>query len=149
MLSETSDGVSLKASEPFERRFFQIFDEQTTVASVLFTILQSGHSHRDVESLKVRFGISRTIVLWYFDLSWVRYPRFIDASGEGCLPSPLEQFVDLWGSAGSVMDLGFHGLYFHCSFGYVVAKVAYVRFLASGFPSLSAFAASSLGFLFG
>ena len=66
-LSVTSDGVLLKACEPFTRRFFQIFDEQTAIAGVLFSILQSDPSHRDVESLKVRFRIIRTIVLWYFD----------------------------------------------------------------------------------
>ncbi|KAF3530083.1 hypothetical protein DY000_02040909 [Brassica cretica] len=47
-------------------------------------------------------------------------------------------------SAVSMMDLGLHGPYFCCSFSYVIAKVAYVRFFASSFPSLSAFAASNL-----
>ena len=108
------------------RNFRWSFDEQTEIAGVLFAILQSGPSHRDVESLKVRFRISRTIVLWYIDFSWVRYPRIGDASGEGCLPSPLEQSIDLRGSAGSVMDMEFHGPYFRCSFGYVIAKVANV-----------------------
>ncbi|KAF3554473.1 hypothetical protein F2Q69_00013797 [Brassica cretica] len=91
----------------------------------------------------------RTIVLWYFDFSWVRYPCIGDASGEGCLPSPLEQYIDLRGSAGSVMYLEFHSPYFHRSFGYVIAKVANVRFFVSRFPSLSAFAASDFCLFFG
>ena len=46
------------------------------------------------------------------------------------------------------MDLGFHGPYFRCSFGYVIAKVANVQFIVSRFLSLSAFAASDLGLFF-
>ena len=89
-LAETSDGVSLKACEPFERRSFQIFDEQTAVAGVFFALLQSGPSHRDMEGLKMRFRISRTIVYWYFDFSRVRYLGIRDASSERCFPSSLK-----------------------------------------------------------
>ena len=93
--------------------------------------------------------ISHTIILWYFDFSWVRYPRIGDSSGERRLPSSLEQSIDLRGSTGSVMDLGFHGSYFRCSFDDVIAKIANVRRLISRFPSLSAFAASDFGLFFG
>ena len=66
-LSKTSDRISLKACDPFEGCSFQILDEQAAVAGVFFTVLQSRSSHRNVESLKVRLRIDRTIILWYFD----------------------------------------------------------------------------------
>ena len=68
-LSETPDRIALKACEPFEGHSFQILDEQAVVAGIFFTVLQSSSSHRDVESLKVRFRIGRTIILWYFEFS--------------------------------------------------------------------------------
>ena len=46
------------------------------------------------------------------------------------------------------MDLGFHGSYLCRCLGDIVAKIAYIRRLASRFLSLSAFAASELGLLF-
>ena len=125
-----------------------LLPDSRRIAGVFFAILQSGPSHRDVESLKVRFRISRTFILWYFDFSRVRYPRIGDASGEERLSSPLEQSIDLRSSTGSVMDLGFHGPYFRCSFGDVIAKITNVQRLVSRFPSLSAFPASDLGLFF-
>ncbi|KAF3587785.1 hypothetical protein F2Q69_00031263 [Brassica cretica] len=55
----------------------------------------------------------------------------------------------VFSSTGRVMALGFHGPYFRCSFGDVIAKIADVRRLVSRFPSLSEFPASDLGLLFG
>ncbi|WZZ45250.1 hypothetical protein YC2023_041509 [Brassica napus] len=46
------------------------------------------------------------------------------------------------------MDLGFHGSYFCCSLGDIVAKITDIRRLASRFLSLSVFTASELGLLF-
>ncbi|KAF3559614.1 hypothetical protein F2Q69_00014642 [Brassica cretica] len=60
----------------------------------------------------------------------------------------IKQPVDLGGRAGSVMDLGFYGSYFCRSLGDIVAKITYIRRLASRFPCLSAFTASELGLLF-
>ncbi|KAF3542812.1 hypothetical protein DY000_02008429 [Brassica cretica] len=51
-------------------------------------------------------------------------------------------------SAGSVMDLDFHGSYFCYSLGDIVAKIADIQLLVSRFPSMSAFTASELGLLF-
>ncbi|KAF3586841.1 hypothetical protein F2Q69_00028972 [Brassica cretica] len=64
------------------------------------------------------------------------------------LHNQLESSYELAESTGSMMDLRFHGPYFCCSFSYVIAKVANVRFFATRFPSLSAFVASDLGLWF-
>ncbi|KAF2583299.1 hypothetical protein F2Q68_00004665 [Brassica cretica] len=72
----------------------------------------------------------------------------VDAGALLGLPSPFQQPVDLGGRSGSVMDLGFYGSYFCRSPGDIVAKIAYIRRLASRFPCLSAFTASELGLLF-
>ena len=119
-----------------ENRVFLVFLHTYSLKSIVWILVPT-------------FRIGRTIVLWYFDFSRIRHFGIWDTSSEGCLPSPLEHSVYLWVSAGSVMDLGFHGPYFRCSFCYVVAKIAYVWFLVSRFPSLSVFAASNLGLLFG
>ncbi|WZZ14779.1 hypothetical protein YC2023_107868 [Brassica napus] len=147
-LSETPDSVAMKACEPFERRSFQIFDEQAAVADILFTVLQSSSSNRDVESLKVRFWIGRTIAIWYFDFSRIGYPHVRIATGNRGLPSSFQQSIDFGGSTSSMMDLRLHGRHFRRSLGDVVAKIADIRCLVSRFPSLSAFTASKLGLPF-
>ncbi|KAF3562161.1 hypothetical protein DY000_02016051 [Brassica cretica] len=86
-------------------------------------------------------GLSRVVHFLNFDLYQSIFLRR--------LPSPLEQFIDLRGSTGCVMDLGFHGPYFRCSFGDVIAKIANIRRLVSRFSSLSAFSASDFGLFFG
>ncbi|KAF3499075.1 hypothetical protein F2Q69_00041751 [Brassica cretica] len=75
--------------------------------------------------------------------------RFVpERLSERGLSSPFQQPIDLGCSAGSVMDLGFHGSYFSHSLGDIVSKITDIRRLASKYPSLSAFTSSELGLLF-
>ncbi|KAF3566844.1 hypothetical protein DY000_02016863 [Brassica cretica] len=72
-----------------------------------------------------------------------------DVSCEGLFPSFLEYPIDLGCGASSVMNLRFYHFYFRGRFRDVIADVANLRFVTSGFPTLSAFAASDPSLLFG
>ncbi|KAF2597680.1 hypothetical protein F2Q68_00009810 [Brassica cretica] len=67
-------------------------------------------------------------------------------------PKTLQLVVECprdWWNSQKRDGSGFHSPYFRRSFGDVIAKIADARRLVSRFPSLSAFAASDLGLLFG
>lgn len=96
--------------------------------------------------MRIRIGCA--VVRWHFDLPRIRNLGFGDASREGRFSRFLQQLVDFRGGVSSMMDMGFHGLYFCSSLFYVIAKIANIWIPTPCLSSLSASAVSNFGLLF-
>ncbi|KAF3513659.1 hypothetical protein F2Q69_00006566 [Brassica cretica] len=108
----------------------RVFDEEAAITGISFAFSEFGSPHRDLKSM-------------------ILNPSSDDAGSQGNFSRLLEQPIDLGRGASSVVNLRFHRSNFYNRFHEMIAKIADLRFLASRFPTLSAFAARVPSLLFG